>query len=119
MKLLYFAIVLFCSILGCKQEPIKTIGIDSIIIYSRSKDFKNPTIIKDSFTVKKIIKVLKNPKKEPVKFISTYKLDLYYKNNEIKSLLVYRNIINDKGITFILDEDLEVIIEKLIDKNNQ
>lgn len=104
-------ISIITMLFSCQSKVIDVEGIEKITIVSNLKEqVKDTLIITDRQQIKLLSSIVRKAKREPVKFLAEYNLELTYKDSAI-NLLVRKNLLNIKGITYRLNDDIS---EKII-----
>jgi hypothetical protein len=102
--------VMLCS---CQSKNINMNGVESITVVSNLRDTKQDIIIiTDEDQIKLITGIVKEAKREPLKFLADYRLELKFKDSTL-SLLVRKDLLNNQGITYRLNEDIGIEIENI------
>lgn len=79
---MYLIFLVLTIIIGCQGPDIKQI----IIIINKAEDYhkKDTLVIRDANTLKLIDGLIHDKKKEPLKYMITYHLDIVYNDGSIK-----------------------------------
>lgn len=106
MKAAITAITLFAMVfLGCQSNAIKMDDVKSIKIIDNQHKQLDTVTITDMEQIRELVSVLESGKREPVKFLADYRLELSFTDSTV-TLLVKDNLLNNQGITYRLKEDL-------------
>lgn len=106
-------IFLIFSFLGCTNDSINLYKVNRIIvkpINKKSNIYFDSIIVINQNKIDRFIDILEQSKREPIKFIADYQVKIYSKDT-ILILLVHKNLINHRGITYKLKNDLTLEIE--------
>ena len=101
------ALITFITLLsGCQSNTIKMDGVESIRIVSNQTEQPQDTVVITAIDqIKEITSRLEKAKKEPVKFLADYKVELNFKDSTV-ILLVRNDLLNNQGITYKLKKNL-------------
>lgn len=113
MKTISF-ITFIALLFGCQSNTFKMDGIESIKIVTNQKDqYQDTVIITDREQIKELSSIIKNAKREPVKFLADYRVELDFKDRTVV-LLVRNDLLNNQGLTYKLKKDLGKKLEAIL-----
>lgn len=95
-----------CNSKKHNQDDVKEITIIELLT-NKKKSFN------DSENIQKITDEINNSKREPLKFVAEYRLELKFKDS-MKVVLIRNSSMNIKGITYRLNNDLGLILGKMV-----
>jgi|GEM_PF-6402095 len=101
------AVITFIILLSsCQSNAIKMDEVESIRIVSNQREQPQDTVVITAIDqIKEITSMLENVKKEPVKFLADYKVELNFKDSTV-ILFVRNDLLNNQGITYKLEKNL-------------
>lgn len=109
MKTISFLSII-TMLFSCQSKNIDVQGIERITIVSNLREaVKDTVVITDEQQIKLLADVIKEAKREPVKFLADYRLELKFKDSTI-ILLARKNLLNNQGFTYILKDDIGKVI---------
>jgi hypothetical protein len=114
------AILIILSIttfFSCQFENFNVKGIEKITIVSNlCETLKDTLEITDKQKIELLADVIKRARREPVKFMPNYKLELKFRDSSVV-LLARKNLLKNKGFTYLLNDDIGKIIEDISASN--
>ncbi|WP_299181062.1 hypothetical protein [uncultured Chryseobacterium sp.] len=109
MKQLILIIMFLKMLIGCQSKALKIKDAQNIQIINSSGNVVYE--IADEKKIQSIISIVESAKKEPVKFIAGYKLNVKTKDT-ILVFLIKDDLLNDKGIIYRMQDNLVENIDK-------
>jgi hypothetical protein len=108
------AISIFITMLfGCNNKIINIQEVEEITLISNLREPIQDTLtIQDKQQIKILGDIINKAKREPVKFLADYRLELKFKD-KVLNLLVQKDLLNNQGITYRLNDDIGKKISKI------
>ncbi len=109
MKQLILIIIFLKMLIGCQSKAFKIKDVQEIQVFNPSGNVIYEII--DEKKIQAIISIIESAKKEPVKFVAEYRLNVKTKDT-ILVFLIKDDLLNDKGITYRMKDNLVENIDK-------